>query len=59
MRIYTLVVYYADVGTNVFVSALLSERAYAATVRVLEAIFDGKIVPTRLPWRRETMMPIW
>jgi len=38
-------VYYAVINTNVFISALLSKRADAATVRVLEAMFDGKIVP--------------
>ena len=38
-------VYYAVIDTNVFISALLSKRADAATVRVLEAMFDGKIVP--------------
>ena len=36
---------YAVIDTNVFISALLSKRADAATVRVLEAMFDGKIVP--------------
>ena len=38
-------VYYAVIDTKVFISALLSKRADAATVRVLEAMFDGKIVP--------------
>ena len=38
-------VYYAVIDTNVFIAALLSKRADAATVRVLEAMFDGKIVP--------------
>ena len=38
-------VYYAVIDTNVFISALLSKRADAATVRVLESMFDGKIVP--------------
>ena len=37
--------YYAVIDTNVFISALLSKRADSATVRVLEAMFDGKIVP--------------
>lgn len=37
--------YYAVIDTNVFISALLSKRADAATVRVLEAMFDGTIVP--------------
>lgn len=38
-------VYYAVIDTNVFISALLSKRADAATVQVLDAVFDGKIVP--------------
>lgn len=38
-------VYYAVINTNVFISVLLSKRADAATVRVLDAMFDGKIVP--------------
>lgn len=38
-------VYYAVIDTNVFVSALLSKNSDAATVKVLEAIFDGTIVP--------------
>ena len=38
-------VYYAVIDTNVFISALLSKRDDAATVKVLEAMFDGKIVP--------------
>ena len=38
-------VYYAVIDTNVFISALLSKQADAATVRVLDAMFDGKIVP--------------
>lgn len=38
-------VYYAVIDTNVFISALLSKRADTATVRVLEAMLDGKIVP--------------
>ena len=38
-------VYYAVIGTNVFISALLSKRADAVTVRVLDAMFEGKIVP--------------
>ena len=37
-------VYYAVIDTNVFISALLSKRDDAATVKVLEAMFDGKIV---------------
>ena len=38
-------VYYAVIDTNVFISALLSKRSDTATVRVLEAMFKGKIVP--------------
>ena len=38
-------VYYAVIDTNVFVSALLSKRKDAATVKVVEAMFDGEIVP--------------
>ncbi len=37
--------YYAVIDTNVFISALLSKNKDAATVRVLEAMFDGKIIP--------------
>ena len=38
-------VYYAVIDTNVFISALLSKREDAATVKVIEAVFDGKIIP--------------
>ncbi len=38
-------VYYAVIDTNVFISALLSKRKDSATVKVVEAMFDGKIVP--------------
>lgn len=37
--------YYAVIDTNVFVSALLSKNSDAATVQVLRAILDGRIVP--------------
>ncbi len=37
--------YYAVIDTNVFISALLSKRADAATVRVLNAVLDGIIIP--------------
>lgn len=37
--------YYAIIDTNVFVSALLSKNSNAATVKVLQAILDGRIVP--------------
>ena len=40
-----LIEYYAVIDTNVFISALLSKRADTATLQVLEAMFDGKIVP--------------
>ena len=33
-------IYYVVIDTNVFISALLSKRADAATVRVLDAMFD-------------------
>lgn len=38
-------VYYAVIDTNVFISALLSKRTDTATVKVLDAMFDGIIVP--------------
>ncbi len=37
--------YYAVIDTNVFISALLSKNRDAATVKVLRAILDGRIVP--------------
>ena len=37
--------YYAVIDTNVFISALLSKNSDAATVQVLRAILDGRIVP--------------
>ncbi len=37
--------YYAVIDTNVFIAALLSKNRDAATVKVLRAIFDGRIVP--------------
>ena len=36
---------YAVIDTNVFISALLSKNSNAATVKVFQAVFDGKIVP--------------
>ena len=36
---------YAVIDTNVFISALLSKRADTATVRVMDAMFEGRIVP--------------
>ena len=38
-------VYYAVIDTNVFISALLSKRSDSATVKVIEAMFEGRIVP--------------
>lgn len=37
--------YYAVIDTNVFISALLSKNSDSATVKVLQAIIDGRIVP--------------
>ncbi len=37
--------YYAVIDTNVLLSAMLSKRKDAATVKVLDAVFDGKIIP--------------
>lgn len=37
--------YYAVIDTNVLLSALLSKREDSATVKVLDAVFDGKIIP--------------
>ena len=37
--------YYAVIDTNVIVSALLAKKSDAATVKVLDAVFDGRIVP--------------
>lgn len=36
---------YAVIDTNVFISALLSKRTDSATVQVLEAVIDGRIIP--------------
>ena len=38
-------VYHAVIDTNVFISALLSKQSDVATVKVLEAMLDGVIVP--------------
>lgn len=38
-------IYYAVIDTNVFISALLSKKVDAATVQVLDAVLDGKIIP--------------
>lgn len=37
--------YYAVIDTNVLLSALLSKKEDSATVKVLDAVFDGKIIP--------------
>lgn len=37
--------YYAVIDTNVFISALLSKRTDSATVKVLDAMMEGKIIP--------------
>lgn len=37
--------YYAVIDTNVLLSAILSKRKDAATVKVFDAVFDGKIIP--------------
>lgn len=37
--------YYAVIDTNVFISAFLSKNGDAATVKVLRAVLDGRIVP--------------
>ncbi|MCM1135416.1 MAG: putative toxin-antitoxin system toxin component, PIN family [Clostridium sp.] len=37
--------YYAAIDTNVFIAALLSKNSDTATVKVLRAILDGRIVP--------------
>lgn len=37
--------YYAVIDTNVLLSALLSKNKDFATVKVLDAVFSGKIIP--------------
>ena len=37
--------YLVVIDTNVLISALLSKHSDAATVQVLNAVFDGKIIP--------------
>lgn len=37
--------YYAVIDTNVLLSALLSKNEDSATVKVLDAVFEGKIIP--------------
>ena len=38
-------IYYAVIDTNVLISALLSKNEDSATLKVLDAVFDGKIIP--------------
>ena len=37
--------YYAVIDTNVLISALLSKKEDSATIKVLDAVFEGKIIP--------------
>lgn len=37
--------YYAVIDTNVLLSALLSKNVDSAAVKVLDAVFDGTIIP--------------
>lgn len=37
--------YYVVIDTNVLLSALLSKNENAATVKILDAVFDGTIIP--------------
>ncbi|EOS25591.1 hypothetical protein C806_01718 [Lachnospiraceae bacterium 3-1] len=37
--------YYALIDTNVLLSALPSKNKDSATVKVLDAVFEGKIIP--------------
>lgn len=37
--------YYAVIDTNVLISALLSKNEVSATVKVLDAVFEGRIIP--------------
>lgn len=38
-------IFYAVIDTNVIIAALLSKKSDTATVKIIEAIIDGKIVP--------------
>jgi putative PIN family toxin of toxin-antitoxin system len=38
-------VYYAVIDTNVLISALLSKKTDTATVKILDAILDGTLIP--------------
>lgn len=37
--------YYAVIDTNVLISALLSKKEDSATIKILDAVFEGKIIP--------------
>ena len=37
--------YYAEIDTNVLISALLSKNEASATVKVLDAVVEGRIIP--------------
>ena len=37
--------YYAVIDTNALISALLSKNEASATVKVLDAVFEGRIIP--------------
>lgn len=38
-------IYYATIDTNVLISALLTKKPDAATVKVFHAVLEGKIIP--------------
>ena len=38
-------IFYAVIDTNVILSALLSKKSDTATVKVIKAVMDGKIIP--------------
>ncbi len=48
--------FYAVIDTNVLLSALLSKSEDSATVKVLDAVFDGKIM--KQLWKRGKTMHI-
>ncbi len=37
--------FYAVIDTNVFVSALITKNTNSATIKILDYIFEGKIIP--------------
>ena len=37
--------YYAVIDTNVLISALLSKKEDSVAIKVLDAVFEGKIIP--------------